>query len=463
MRAVTLSELCEPLSASLCGVDRTFSGVSTDSRQVGSSDLFVALVGERFDGHDYLPQVKASGGFAALVSEPESAKVSEVEGEASLSCLRVDDTQYALGMLGAYNRGLYSNPLVAITGSSGKTTVKNMVAAVLSGRGHTLATAGNFNNEIGVPLTLLRLNTETVFAVVEMGAAKEGDIRYLCELARPTIALLLNAMPAHLEGFGSVNDVANAKGEIFDALGAGNVAIVNADQPWANQWRRRAGDATVLDYGLDSAAAIGASAINLRGVHGSSFTASTPSGDISIRLALPGRHNVANALAAIAVGLACELSLTEIRDGLESLRPVPGRLCATQTKSGATIVDDSYNANPGSVRAAIELLAATPGQRYLLLGTMGELGQESERHHAEIGAYARELGIEHFWGVGPALESAVKSFGASGRYFPSREECLAALPLVLTQDDTVLVKGSRTAAMEQIFHALLDQNQKREG
>jgi UDP-N-acetylmuramoyl-tripeptide--D-alanyl-D-alanine ligase len=446
MRTMTLSELQKPLSAQLLGADTVFTGVSTDSRSVRSGDLFVALRGEHFDGHDYLPQVERAGAAAALVT---------VATGTSLPQLLVADTQQALGRLGAYNRQFYSGPLVAITGSSGKTTVKNMVHAVLSRRGETLATEGNFNNEIGVPLTLLRLREELAFAVVEMGAAKAGDIDWLCELARPTVALLLNAMPAHLEGFGSVEGVAAAKGEIFDRLGASGVAVINADQPWARQWRKRAGAATIMDFGMQQPAAISARGIQSRGVEGISFTASTPVGDIAMRLALPGVHNVANALAAVAVGLACHISLTEIRDGLEALQPVNGRLRSLRSPQGAVVVDDCYNANPGSVRAAIDMLAACPGRRTLVLGAMLELGDDSSALHRDIGTYAQAAGIEQLWGVGPELDVCVTAFGAGGRHFKDRAAALAALAGEFGEGDTVLIKGSRSAGMEQVLHALL--------
>ena len=446
MRPLTLSELAEPLAASLHGGDREILGVTTDSRALRSGDLFVALRGDNFDGHDYVAQVEAAGAAAAIVSR-------QVDSE--LPQLQVADTQRALGLLGGYNRQLYKGPLVAITGSSGKTTVKNMVQAVLARRGETLATLGNLNNEIGVPLTLLRLAPGIEYAVVEMGAARQGDIAWLCELGRPSIALLLNAMPAHLQGFGSVDAVAAAKGEIFDGLGQGDVAVINADQPWAGQWRRRAGAATVLDFGLDKSAAIGASAIRSRGVEGTSFIASTPAGDISVRLAIPGLHNVANALAAIAVGLACELSLVEIRDGLESVKPVAGRLLAARSSDGATVIDDSYNANPGSVRAAIDTLADCGGRRTLLLGAMRELGADSEALHRKIGEYARTAGLDQLWGVGPELQECVAAFGAGGRFFSDRAAAQAALAGAFDDADTVLVKGSRSAGMEQLSQALL--------
>ena len=364
----------------------------------------------------------------------------------------------ALGRLGAYNRELYSGPLVAITGSSGKTTVKNMVQAVLSRRGQTLATEGNYNNEIGVPLTLLRLEPGVEYAVVEMGAARAGDIAWLCELGRPSIALLLNAMPAHLQGFGSVAAVAAAKGEIFDALDAGDFAIINADQPWADDWRARAGAATVLDFGLEQPAAISASAVRCNGVQGVSFTALTPVGDVDVTLALPGVHNVANALAAIAVGLACELSLVEIKRGLQGVQPVAGRLSPSTSAAGATIIDDCYNANPGSVRAAIDMLAGCTGRRTLILGAMKELGDTSATLHRQIGEYARTAGIDQLWGVGPELLVSVEAFGAGARYFADRIAVLASLHNDFSSTDTVLVKGSRSAGMEQILRALVDDN-----
>ena len=446
MRPMTLSELQVPLQAQLTGGDREILRVSTDSRSLQQGDLFVALSGEHYDGHDYVAQVGDAGAAAAVVSHLVDAPLPQ---------LCVTDTRQALGRLGGHNRQLFSGTLVAITGSSGKTTVKNMVEAVLSQRGKTLATQGNFNNEIGVPLTLLRLEPGVDYAVVEMGAARAGDIAWLCELGRPSVALLLNALPAHLQGFGSVGAVAMAKGEIFDGLGKDDFAIINADQSWAADWRVRAGDATVLDFGLEKPAAISASTVCCRGIEGISFIALTPAGDSPIHLALPGEHNVANALAAIAVGLACELSLAQIRDGLESVRPVAGRLLPSKSRAGVTVIDDCYNANPGSVRAAINVLACCVGGRTLILGAMGELGDTSEILHREMGDYARAAGIEQLWGVGPELQAAVAAFGAGGRLFADCAAVLASLEGEFGSVDTVLVKGSRSARMEKVLQALL--------
>ncbi|NND69681.1 MAG: UDP-N-acetylmuramoyl-tripeptide--D-alanyl-D-alanine ligase [Halioglobus sp.] len=454
MRSLSLAELCVPLAARLVGDDVMFDSVSTDSRAISRGDLFVALTGDNFDAHAFLPQVAQAGAGAALVAAGTAT---------TLPTLQVEDTQRALGKLGAYNRGLFTGTLVAITGSNGKTTAKNMIHAVLSQAGSTLATDGNFNNEIGVPLTLLRLHPGVEYAVVEMGAAKAGDIRWLCELGRPAIGVLLNAMPAHLEGFGSVADVAAAKGEIFDDLGAADYAVINADQPFAKQWRRRAKEARVLDFGLEQPAAITARDIQTRGLQGVSFTASTPDGDIAMRLLLSGRHNVANALAATAVGLACGLSLIAIRDGLESLRPVEGRLRVLAGVAGAALIDDCYNANPGSVRAAIDTLVDCSGRRTLVLGAMRELGPDADKLHAEIGEYARAAGLDALVGVGAEVAAATDAFGAGARQFATREQAAAALAQELTADDILLIKGSRSSGMELVLHALSAQREAGEG
>lgn len=448
MRPMSLAELQQPLGATLVGPDCEIRGVSIDSRSIEAGDLFVALQGANFDGHDFVQQVSGMGAAALVTSR---------DVESTLAQLRVGDTQVALGRLGGFNRSLFEGTVLAVTGSSGKTSVKNMLEAVFSRAGETLATQGNFNNEIGVPLTLLRLHPQVEFAVVEMGATKLGDIAWLCELGRPRIAMLLNAMPAHLDGFGSVEDVAQAKGEIFDGLGAGDVAIINADQPWARQWRKRAGKATVLDFGLDSPAALTARDIALHGFEGVSFTASTPAGDIAIRLGLPGRHNVANALVALAAGLACDLPLTTIRDGLESLGSVEGRLRVHRSPGGAAIIDDCYNANPGSVRAAIEMLASCSGRRTLVLGAMLELGERSAELHRQIGVAAASAGIENFVGVGQELTPAVEAFGAGSEWYPDREGAIAALRGRFDAQDTVLVKGSRSIGMETLLAALVEE------
>ena len=445
MRSWSLSELAVPLEGHHLGADCTIAGVSTDSRSISSGDLFVALRGDDFDGHDYLRQAERGGAAAVLVSADSTTQ---------LPVLRVTDTQKALGLLGAYNRLAFDGTLVAITGSGGKTTVKNMVYAVLSQCGSTLATAGNFNNEIGVPLTLLELAPQHQFAVVEMGAARVGDISWLATLGQPSVAVLLNALPAHLEGFGGVEQVARAKGEIFEGLAKDDVAIINADQPWAAQWRASAGDARIIDFSLGEPAAVSAVDIQCHGLDGASFTALAPLGDFPVNLQIPGIHNVANALAAIAVGVACDLSIDQIQQGLASVSSVAGRLVPARANSGAMVIDDCYNANPESVKVAIDVLAQCGGVRTLVLGAMKELGPASETMHIEVANYAKATGIDQLWGVGEELCSAVQAFGSGGRYFSDREAAIDAVVGTFSTADTVLVKGSRGVGMETVLNAL---------
>jgi len=444
-----LSELTAQVDGQLIGENCTIQGVFTDTRQRQSGSIFVALEGQNFDGHAFLDQALTCGAVAAVVSR---------EVDSPLPLLKVADTRRALGKLGAFNRDAFAGTVIGITGSSGKTTVKNMLHSVLSQRGSTLATQGNLNNEIGVPMTLLGIEADHEFAVVEMGAARSGDIAWLCELGRPSVALLLNAMPAHLEGFGSVEDVAQAKGEIYDGLKNTDVAVINADQPWADQWRERAAPATIIDYGIDNSATVWGTAIRSHGVKGVSFTAVTPDGEAPLKIELPGLHNVSNALAVVAAGVACGLSMDEIRHGLDLVKPVSGRLSVQRVRSGADVIDDCYNANPGSVRAAIDVLASLDGTRTLLLGAMRELGEQSAVLHKATGGYAKDAGIDQLWGVGPELEVAVAAFGEGGRYFPTRDDAVNSLPGAFSENHCVLVKGSRSAGMELLLKGLIDDN-----
>lgn len=446
MRELRLSELQGPLEAKLLGDDVSFSTVFTDSRKAVDGGLFVALVGERFDGNDYVASVADRGAVAALVSRPAGTALPQ---------LCVQDTTAALGKLGELNRQFYRGPLVGITGSCGKTTAKNLIHSVLSQRGNAFATRGNFNNEIGVPLTLLQLHPGLDFAVIEMGAGRPGDIKRLCAMAHPTISVLLNVMPAHLEGMGSLAGIARTKGEIFDQLGESGTAVMNADEPWLGDWRERAGAARVIEFSLRGPADVQASDVVARGVDGTSFLLHTPAGSVPVMLPLPGVHNVANALAAAAVGFACELNLDEIRMGLEAGSAVAGRLLVTYGANGSRLIDDCYNANPGSARAAIDTLATTDGRRTLLMGAMRELGAESAAMHTELGIHAREAGLDGFWGVGEALTDAVEKFGEGGRWFADSESAAAAARLEFSSEDVVLIKGSRGERMERILQALM--------
>jgi UDP-N-acetylmuramoyl-tripeptide--D-alanyl-D-alanine ligase len=451
MRSYTLSELTEPLAARMLGVDAHFDTVSTDSRNIQPGELYVALSGENFDGHRFVTQVTELGACGAVVSRP---------GPFPIPALQVDDTRRALGQLGALNRRHFSGEVVAITGSSGKTTVKNMLSAILQSRGETLATAGNFNNEIGLPLTLLRLQPQHQYAVLEMGASRPGDISYLCELAQPTVSVVLNAQPAHLQGFGCVDDVARSKGEILSALDGRGTAVFNADSEYAPLWRKLSGEAACLEFGFADQAAVRAVDIETAAVDGSSFTLRTPAGELAVRLSLSGRHNIANALAATAAALSVGASLEQVRAGLAGLVPEPGRLNKCTTATGATVFDDSYNANPGSMKAAIDVLAGSPGRRWLVLGAMGELGEGSASLHADVARYARARGIDVLWGTGGGdAREAVSAFGESGRYFENRDELAAAMTGCIGAGDVVLVKGSRSAGMETVVAVLCGEDE----
>jgi UDP-N-acetylmuramoyl-tripeptide--D-alanyl-D-alanine ligase len=379
---------------------------------------------------------------------------------ATLPCLQVADCLEALTEIGRANREAFDGTLVAITGSCGKTSVKNMCHAVFSAASETtvVATAGNYNNEIGVPLTLARLDDDTRVAVIEMGATRRGDVAHLCRLARPQISTVLNAMEAHLEGFGSVADVADIKAEIFDALDADGFAILNLDQPWAELWRGRiaASGAKTVSYSqhMGRDADVRAEDVRDLGLGGSTFTLRIGGESRALTLPVPGRHNIANALAAAALAVAAGLGIDSIVAGLSNCRPEPGRLNVERLPCGTVLVDDSYNANPGSVRAAIQLLGATPGRSTLILGEMLELGSASAAMHAQMGQLARDAGISGFIGVGEALQSAVAAFGATAQWFADREALTAALPAVLADSDTILVKGSRGAAMESVLEDL---------
>jgi UDP-N-acetylmuramoyl-tripeptide--D-alanyl-D-alanine ligase len=378
--------------------------------------------------------------------------------DADIPCLVGSDSLQALAKIGRANRDAYTGALIAITGSCGKTSVKNMCRSIFSRAAATVATAGNYNNEIGVPLTLARLDDATRYAVVEMGATRRGDIAHLCSLARPSVSTVLNAMEAHLEGFGSVADVADVKAEIFDGLGAGGWGVLNLDQSWAPMWRERirSAGAGIISYSLEGPADVRASALCDRGLAGTVFTLSVAGESREVNLPIPGRHSVANALAAASLASAAGLGIDVIASGLEHAEVEPGRLQATQLADGTVLIDDSYNANPGSVRAAIDLLASSSGHTALILGEMLELGSESVTHHRDIGALARARGIKRLIGVGEALKVSVEAFGAGADWYPSKDALTPALPALLGSCDTVLVKGSRGAAMEAVLLALRD-------
>jgi len=441
---MTLAAAATVLQGTLRGSDAEFSGVSTDTRTLARGNLFVALVGPHFDGHGFVSEAAGKGAVGALVSR---------DLEADIAVVQVADTRLGLGQLAAHWRRQFQIPVIAVTGSNGKTTVKNMIAAILNVVGPTLATQGNLNNDIGVPLTLLGLRQGDRHAVIEMGMNHPGEIDYLAKLARPTIALINNAAAAHLAGLGSVEAVARAKGEIYAGLAADGIAVINADDAYADLWRELAAPHRVITFGLDRPADVSAEFQLDAG--GSTIHLKTPHGGISMRLSLLGRHNVMNALAASSASLAAGVSLADIQAGLEKLRSVTGRLEVKRGLNGARVLDDTYNANPGSLAAGVEVLKAASGERVLVLGDMGELGDAARDIHRRVGLLAKSLGIEQLYAVGELTQDAVEAFGKGAQHFTSHEALIENLRACLHAGMTVLVKGSRLMKMERVVAGIV--------
>jgi len=459
MSLMRLSEAARAIPADLRGEDCVFEAVSTDTRSLAPQTLFVALKGERFDGHDFLAQAAEQRAAGALV---QKSGLGARDSGLALPLLIVDNTRLALGTLAAYWRSKFNMPLVALTGSNGKTTVKEMLASILreavldesrapSPESRVLATRGNLNNDIGVPLTLLELGPGHRYAVVEMGMNHAGEIRYLTRLAAPDVALVNNAGPAHFEFFGSVEAIARAKGEIFEGLQPGGTAVINADDRYASLWRALAGDRRVVEFSIERPAAVSAR-YALRHLE-SEIVVRTPHGEAQAVLKAPGLHNVRNALAASAAATALEVPAPAIARGLAGYAGLKGRLQRRAALRGATLLDDTYNANPESVRAAVAVLAQAPGAKLLVLGDMGELGAGGEQMHADIGTLARASGIERLLALGDLAAHAARAFGAGGRHFTRIEDLLAELGNALAPDVTVLVKGSRFMRMERIVQS----------
>jgi UDP-N-acetylmuramoyl-tripeptide--D-alanyl-D-alanine ligase len=437
-----LAEAAAALGARTSGGDMLFTGLSTDSRSIRAGDLFVALRGERFDGHDFLKAAAAAGAAAAMVD-------AAYRGEYPLPALVVGDTRRSLGDLARYWRARFAPTLVAITGSNGKTTVKEMLAAILrrhAGEEAVLATRGNLNNDIGLPLTLLGLRHAHRWCAIELGMNHKGEIAYLAGIARPTVALVNNAQREHLEFMRSVDEVAAENASVYDALPADGVAVINADDPHAAFFRSRAGERRSVDFGLAGAAVGG----RYRLQHLSSeIRLHTPAGEADATLAIPGIHNVRNALAAAACAYAVGIKPNTIGEGLTAFRPYAGRLQVRKAAGGATVIDDSYNANPDSVRAAIDVLASCPPPTALVLGDMGEVGERGAEFHREVGAYARSKGVSQLLALGEATRHAVDAFGAGARHLATVDEIISSL-----EANTVLVKGSRFMKMERVVAAL---------
>jgi UDP-N-acetylmuramoyl-tripeptide--D-alanyl-D-alanine ligase len=446
-----LSQAAQALGGRLVGQDVLFNSVSSDSRAIAPGDLFVALQGERFDGSAFVASAMQSGAVAALVNTVRVENLSSTLNPQA-SILAVEDTRLALGRLAAHWRAQFTIPVVAVTGSNGKTTVKEMLASILrvaaDSADAVLATQGNLNNDIGMPLTLLKLRTAHRYAVIEMGMNHTGEIDYLTHLARPDVAIVNNASGAHLAGLGSVEAVARAKGEIFAGLSANGIAIINADDEFAPLWREQAGNRTITEFALERAVAIHAQ-WQVQG-YGARIEVDTPQGSFNTDLQVPGVHNVRNALAATAAAVTLHIPLSAIAAGLENFSGVDGRLQRKPALHGAVLIDDTYNANPASLRSAIKVLMQAAGKTILVLGDMGELGSDAARLHGEIGAEARDLGVGELLALGELSAHAVREFGAGARHFERIEDLLAALDKDMDANSTVLVKGSRFMKMERV-------------
>ena len=446
MIPVSLKQLATVLGGELRGDDRSIEAVTTDTRKLTSGCLFVALKGERFDAHDFAEQAKAAGAGALLVSRPLACDLPQVI---------VKDTRQAFGELAAWVRQQVPTRVVALTGSSGKTSVKEMTAAILSQCGNTLYTAGNLNNDIGVPMTLLRLTKEHQYAVIELGANHQGEIAWTVSLTRPEAALVNNLAAAHLEGFGSLAGVAKAKGEIYTGLPENGIAILNADNnDWLN-WQAVIGDRKVWRFS-PNAANSDFTATNVQITsHGTEFTLQTPTGNVDVLLPLPGRHNIANALAATSLAMAVGADLAAVKAGLAQLKAVPGRLFPIRLTESQLLLDDSYNANVGSMTAAVQVLSEMPGFRAMVVGDMAELGAESAACHREVGEAAKAAGLDCVLSVG-TLSADISRASGVGEHFNDKAAVVARLRELLAEHKimTILVKGSRSAAMEEVVRAL---------
>jgi len=440
----TLATAADAMQGVLHGADIPYGGVSTDTRTVQAGELFFALSGPNFDGAEFVSQAVAKGAVGAVVAEQTTDEIPQIT---------VDDTRLALGRLGSAWRQQHDATVIGVTGSNGKTTLKEMIAACLAMSASTMATAGNLNNDIGMPLMLLRIDASHRYAVIEMGANHGGEIAYLTSLALPDVVVITNAGAAHLEGFGSLTGVAEGKGEILQDAKRPQCAVLNVDDDFYDYWRSLADDTSVLSFGLSDHADVYASEIEA-GRETTSFRLHLPDTSVAIELPLVGIHNVRNACAAAAVSCALNVSAADIKTALESIVPVSGRLQPIAGLHGATLYDDSYNANPVSVIAAGEFVAALDGSGWMVLGEMGELGEDAQTMHEQVGAALRDAGIARVFAVGELSKATVAGFGEGGEWFASMDELTAAVAADLNSQANVLVKGSRSARMERAVDAI---------
>ena len=444
MASVALQALAQRAKGELIGESVPLQGLAIDSRSTQPGDLFAAIEGSQVDGHDFAPQATAAGAAAVLTER-------EVKGITPQ--LVVSDVVKASGHFALLKRQAFLGSVVAVTGSAGKTTTKNLIAAALAGAGAVHATQGNHNNELGVPMTLAGLNESHRFGVIEMGAGQPGDIAYLCQLAQPSVAVCLNASAAHLVNYESVDEIASTKGEILEGLGGEGLAIINADQPWVGQWIKQAGNARKITFGLSEKADYRAINIQYQGLNGTEFDLIAPSVALPVSLRLPGAMQVINALAALAVAIELGVPPDRAVDGLRQVVPEIGRGSVVAGRAGGRVVDDSYNANPAAVMAAIDTLARESAYSVLILGPMLELGSTSDDLHRDVGRYAKAAGIDCLMSVGREAAPAAEVFGQGAQHFSDQQALWSAFP-DLPDEHIIWVKGSRGAVLEKTVHWL---------
>lgn len=444
---MTLSAIAELLNGQLHGQNLEVGTFSIDTRTLQPGDVYIAIRGARFDGHDFITQAIQSGAGAIIAETPYLS---------ALPCICVADTRQALAALATAWRKQADAKIVGITGSNGKTTVKEMTAAILGVNAPVLFTRGNLNNDIGVPLTLFRLQEQHRYAVIEMGANHPGEIAYTSRCAQADVVIITNAGAAHLEGFGNIQGVAETKGEIIETLKQNGIAILNRDDDFYDYWHAVAGNRKTLSFGLTPAADISAKAISSGITDNRFYTVfelTTTSASIPIKLSLAGRHNVLNALAASAAAVALGISPEQIQQGLATLRPITGRLQPLVSKQGNIIIDDTYNANPASLKAGLDVLLACHGEPWLVLGAFGELGPDSLKLHAEMGELIKQMGVVRVFATGADTQATVAAFGENARYFESQSDLITALEQQLPANATLLIKGSRVRKMENVAAA----------
>ena len=444
-----LSKIAEILACEQPEKDAMVTGTVIDSRKVVMGNLFIALQGEHVDGHHYLATARLAGATAALVTEKQDDELTQ---------LVVKDVVKAFGMIAKYWRQQCNAKLVAVTGSNGKTTVKEMLASVLRLSGNVIATEGNLNNELGVPLTLSRLENETDFAVIEMGANHAGEIARLVAMAMPNVSIINNVAAAHLEGFSSIDGVAKAKAEIFSGLVESGTAVINTDMKYADEWKQVLTNHKIISFAIENEADI--TAIDIQnGPHSSHFMVEIESEFHAINLPLPGLHNVANALATIAITRALDIPVAVIVKGLAAMKSVPHRLELRRGRQGAQLIDDSYNANPGSYQQALSVLQASNGEHWLVLGDFGELGSESESLHYKMGLDAKESGVNRLWTVGTESRAATQAYGNGAKHFEHIADLQKQLEKTLSSDVTCLIKGSRFMQLDKLADKLANRGE----